>query len=194
MSGSAMNIFEGRVRWVLIFWILAISAVSFLDRVNISIAGPSIEREFHLDHIQLGWVFSAWVVGYALFQVRLADRFGPRRILFLGNSMVGPVHCAYGAGSRNIRGFRGGLGYSPLLVGRGRVHRVPSQQPSGGCVDPFAGTWSGERVDFCGRGTGVGSNTAFHRLHHLPLRLAMVAVGMRLDRIDDRRLLVLHRS
>jgi ACS family glucarate transporter-like MFS transporter len=82
-----MNIFEGRVRWVLIFWILVISAVSFLDRVNISIAGPSIEREFHLDHIQLGWVFSAWVVGYALFQApsgRLADRFGPRRILFLG--------------------------------------------------------------------------------------------------------------
>jgi len=82
-----MNIFEGRVRWVLIFWILAISAVSFLDRVNISIAGPSIEREFHLDHIQLGWVFSAWIVGYALFQApsgRLADRFGPRRILFWG--------------------------------------------------------------------------------------------------------------
>ena len=82
-----MNIFKRRVRWVLIFWILAISAVSFLDRVNISIAGPSIEREFHLDHIQLGWVFSAWVVGYALFQApsgRLADRFGPRRILFWG--------------------------------------------------------------------------------------------------------------
>ena len=82
-----MNIFEGRVRWLLIFWILAISAVSFLDRVNISIAGPSIERDFHLDHIQLGWVFSAWVVGYALFQApsgRLADRFGPRRILFWG--------------------------------------------------------------------------------------------------------------
>jgi len=66
---------------------LVISAVSYLDRVNISIAGPSIEREFHLDHIRLGWVFSAWVLGYALFQApsgRLADRFGPRKILTLG--------------------------------------------------------------------------------------------------------------
>jgi ACS family glucarate transporter-like MFS transporter len=82
-----MNIFQGRMRWVLIFWMLVISAVSFLDRVNISIAGPSIEREFHLDHIQLGWVFSAWVLGYALFQApsgRLADRFGPRTILLIG--------------------------------------------------------------------------------------------------------------
>ena len=82
-----MNILRGRVRWVLVVWMLVISAVSFLDRVNISIAGPSIEREFQLDHIHLGWVFSAWVLGYALFQApsgRLADRFGPRRILLLG--------------------------------------------------------------------------------------------------------------
>jgi len=66
---------------------LVISAVSYLDRGNISIAGTSIEREFHLDHVRLGWVFSAWVLGYALFQApsgRLADRFGPRKILTLG--------------------------------------------------------------------------------------------------------------
>ena len=86
-SPSAMNIFRVPVRWMLIAWMLVISAVSYLDRVNISIAGPSIEREFHLDHIRLGWVFSAWVLGYALFQApsgRLADRFGPRRVLALG--------------------------------------------------------------------------------------------------------------
>jgi len=82
-----MNILGRRVRWLLVVWMLVISAVSYLDRVNISIAGPSIEREFHLDHIRLGWVFSAWVLGYALFQApsgRLADRFGPRKILTLG--------------------------------------------------------------------------------------------------------------
>jgi len=82
-----MNIFSNRIRWVLILWMLVISAVSYLDRVNISIAVPSIEREFHLDHIQLGWVLTAWVLGYALFQApsgRLADRFGPRKILLLG--------------------------------------------------------------------------------------------------------------
>ncbi len=82
-----MNLFHGRVRWVLVVWMLVISGVSYLDRVNISIAGPSIEHEFQLDHIRLGWVFSAWVLGYALFQApsgRLADRIGPRKILLLG--------------------------------------------------------------------------------------------------------------
>jgi len=64
-----------------------ISAIAYLDRVNISIAASSIEKEFHLDHLQMGWVFSAFVLGYALFQApggRLADRFGPRRVLTLG--------------------------------------------------------------------------------------------------------------
>ena len=63
-----MQLFSGRVRWVLIFWMFVISAISYLDRVNISIAGGSIAKEFGLDNIQLGWVFSAFVLGYALFQ------------------------------------------------------------------------------------------------------------------------------
>ena len=77
----------GRVRWLLIFWIFVISAVAYLDRVNISIAGPDIVKEFHLDNIRLGWVFSAFVLGYGLFQApggALADKIGPRTILGLG--------------------------------------------------------------------------------------------------------------
>ncbi len=62
------------------------SAVAYLDRVNISIAGKSIASEFRLDNNQLGWVFSAFLLGYAFFQApagRIADRFGPRLILTL---------------------------------------------------------------------------------------------------------------
>jgi ACS family glucarate transporter-like MFS transporter len=62
----------------------AISAIAYLDRVNMSIAGSAIQKEFGLDNIRLGWVFSSFVLGYALFQApggRLADRFGPRKIL-----------------------------------------------------------------------------------------------------------------
>jgi ACS family glucarate transporter-like MFS transporter len=81
------KLFRGRVRWTLISWMFVISAVAYLDRVNISIAGHSIEQEFQISHVQLGWVFSAFVLGYALFQApggRLADRFGPRKVLTLG--------------------------------------------------------------------------------------------------------------
>src|SRR3982751_5648020 len=78
---------RGRVRWILIFWMFVISAIAYLDRVNIAIAGHAIQQEFGLDNLRLGWVFSAFVAGYALFQApggRLADRFGPRRILAIG--------------------------------------------------------------------------------------------------------------
>ena len=72
------------MRWFLVFWLFVLSAVAFLDRVNISIAGSSIASDYHLTNVQLGWVFSSFLAGYALFQTlggRLADRFGPRRVL-----------------------------------------------------------------------------------------------------------------
>ena len=76
-----------RVRWFLVFWLFVLSAVSYLDRVNISIASGSIVDAYHLTDVQLGKVFSALVAGYALFQTvggYLADRFGPRRVLTAG--------------------------------------------------------------------------------------------------------------
>ena len=75
------------VRSLLIFWIFLFSAVAFLDRTNISIAGIAIRDELHTDNIHLGWIFSAFLVGYAAFQVPggwLACRLGPRRVLAAG--------------------------------------------------------------------------------------------------------------
>jgi len=76
-----------QLRWVVIGWMFLVSAISYLDRVNISIAGQNIATEFHLTNLQLGTVFSAFVLGYALFQAPggwLADRLGPRLVLTLG--------------------------------------------------------------------------------------------------------------
>jgi ACS family glucarate transporter-like MFS transporter len=70
-----------------VFWLFILSAVSYLDRVNISIAGPSIRSEFHLTQVQLGSVFLAFSLGYTLFQTLggwLADRLGPRVVLTAG--------------------------------------------------------------------------------------------------------------
>jgi len=72
------------VRGFLIGLLFLLSAVSYLDRVNISIAATSIEAEYHLTNIQIGYVLSALLAGYCLFQVPggwLADRFGARRVL-----------------------------------------------------------------------------------------------------------------
>ncbi len=78
------TLLRGKFRWVLVLWMFLIAAVTYLDRVNISITGRFIEQEFHLSHVQLGWVFSAFVLGYALFQApggRLADKYGATRVV-----------------------------------------------------------------------------------------------------------------
>lgn len=75
------------IRVFLIFWLFVLSAVAFLDRTNISIAGPSLRSELGIDNVRLGWVFSAFLIGYAAFQVIggwLADKLGSRKILALG--------------------------------------------------------------------------------------------------------------
>jgi ACS family glucarate transporter-like MFS transporter len=74
-------------RFLLAFFLFSLSAISFLDRTNISIAGLQISAEYGLGNQRLGWIFSAFLIGYAGFQVPagwLASRFGPRLVIALG--------------------------------------------------------------------------------------------------------------
>ena len=83
-----------QVRTLLVLWLFLLSAVGFMDRTNISIAGPAIRNELRLDDVHLGWVFSAFLLGYAAFQVVggwLAYRFGPRVVHTYGASEEGLV-------------------------------------------------------------------------------------------------------
>lgn len=74
-------------RAVLVSWLFLLSAIAFLDRTNLTVAGMQISREYRLDNVRLGWLLSAFLVGYAASQVLagwLAVRLGPRRALTLG--------------------------------------------------------------------------------------------------------------
>jgi ACS family glucarate transporter-like MFS transporter len=76
-----------RKRFFLASLLFVLSAISFLDRTNISIAGLQISSEYGLGNQHLGWIFSAFLIGYAGFQVPagwLASRFGPRLVIALG--------------------------------------------------------------------------------------------------------------
>lgn len=73
-----------RVRFRIVGLLLGFSIVSYVLRVNITIAGEPIMQEFHLTPVRLGWVFSAFLVSYTGFMTFAgvwADRLGPRRIL-----------------------------------------------------------------------------------------------------------------
>jgi sugar phosphate permease len=71
-------------KWLILFLIWLMMLVAYMDRVNISVAGPSIIADLHLTKTQFGIVLSSFSLGYALMQIPggwLADRFGSRGLL-----------------------------------------------------------------------------------------------------------------
>lgn len=61
-----------------------LAMVTYLDRVCISKLASEIMRDLDLSMIQMSYVFSAFALAYALFEIptaRWADRFGTRRVL-----------------------------------------------------------------------------------------------------------------
>ena len=60
------------------------SMLSYVDRTLMSIAGPGMIREFGVSTPAMGSVYSAFILGYALFMIpggHLSDRIGARRTL-----------------------------------------------------------------------------------------------------------------
>src|SRR4051812_25192359 len=63
---------------------LAPAAITYLDRGCIAQAARYIARDLHLSKIQMGYVFSAFTLAYALFEMPTGawgDRIGTRRVL-----------------------------------------------------------------------------------------------------------------
>lgn len=68
--------------YLLLLCLLAI--ITYLDRVCISVAGPRMQDALHINPEQWGWVGTAFLLGYALFEIpsgHLGDRLGARRVL-----------------------------------------------------------------------------------------------------------------
>jgi MFS transporter, ACS family, glucarate transporter len=59
-------------------------AIVYLDRVCISVAGPRIQDDLHIDPVGWSWVTAMFSLSYCLFEIptgALGDRIGPRRVL-----------------------------------------------------------------------------------------------------------------
>ena len=77
-----MNILKTR-HWVAAGMFL-LALLLYIDRVCISVAKDAVASDLLLSDKAMGWVLSAFALGYALLQVPsglMADRYGPRMIL-----------------------------------------------------------------------------------------------------------------
>jgi sugar phosphate permease len=69
--------------WVIVFAV-TLAIITYIDRVCISKAAPLIQDDLGFSKEQMGWVFGAFGLAYALFEIPggwLGDKMGPRRVL-----------------------------------------------------------------------------------------------------------------
>src|SRR6202158_1237285 len=104
-------------RWYILVLISVMYLITYLDRVNISVAAPGISQEFCFGKITMGVIFSAFVWAYALFQVPggwLGDRFGARTVLTIivtyWSIMTAATAMAFSATSFFVVRFLFGIG------------------------------------------------------------------------------------
>ncbi len=147
------------MRWFLISWLFVLSGVAFLDRVNISIAGGSLAAAYHLSNVRLGWVFSAFLIGYAVFQTpggRLADRLGPRRVLAGGVLWWGIFTAMTALVPSGIRGAALLLISIRFLLGAGEAVMYPASNQFVARWIPTAERGLANGWIFAGVGAGAG--------------------------------------
>ena len=73
-----------RVRHIVLWLTVLLYMVTYFDRVMISTAMPSIQKEFAFSDVTVGWILGAFQLSYFLFQIPggwLGDRIGPRKML-----------------------------------------------------------------------------------------------------------------
>jgi MFS family permease len=106
-----------RVRYVVLSLTVAAYMITYMDRVAISAAVPSIQKEFGFSIVTMGWILSSFQWAYALFQLPggwLGDRFGPRRalagIVVWWSLFTSATTLAWSAGSMALVRFLFGMG------------------------------------------------------------------------------------
>lgn len=150
---------DGKLRWLLMGWMFLVSAIAYLDRVNLSIAGQAVQKDHGLTDVQLGWVFSAFLIGYAMFQVPggwLADRYGPRIVISAGvvwwgvfTALTALVPPGLAASVALLLGTR-------FLLGAGEAVLFPSSNKLVSAWIPSSERGLANGLIFAGVGAGAG--------------------------------------
>jgi MFS transporter, ACS family, glucarate transporter len=124
--------------WVIVFG-MALAVLSFVDRVTIAQAAPLISRDLHLNKSQMGTVFAAFLMAYAIFEVPSAwygDRVGPRkgllRIVTAWSFFTALTGVAWNFASMVTIQFLFGMGDAgcfPLITKSFRAWLLPQDRP-----------------------------------------------------------------
>jgi ACS family glucarate transporter-like MFS transporter len=84
MTSPSASPSPGRIRYRVVAFAVALAGVTYLDRICISVLAPSMMRDLSLSRMEMSYVFSAFAIAYAAFEIPSAwwgERVGTRRVL-----------------------------------------------------------------------------------------------------------------
>ncbi len=129
------------VRWRIFAIIFLLTMVNLIDRVSLSIAMPTIAKEFSLSPSMQGLILSSFFWAYALLQIPggwMIDRFGPRRVITWSTGLWGTfqVLAGFATGGVSLLFARVALGAAeaPLFPSGGKLISLwlaPSERSRG---------------------------------------------------------------
>ena len=104
-------------RWTVLSLVFFGIVISYIDRGNLSIAAPSMMRDFSITPATMGVLLSAFFWTYGAFQIpsgMLVDRLGIRRAYAAGFLLwsVASASIALSRGSADVIGLRMALGFA----------------------------------------------------------------------------------
>lgn len=143
------------VRYRVLLLTFLTAFLMYVDRVCIGTAAPYISDEFQFDKTTMGFIFSAFSLGYALFQIPggwAADKFGPRKILMLSvtwwSIFTAATAAAVSAVSMSVYRFLFGIGEAAAFpaASRALVRWLPVSQRAFGQGFQHAGSRFGAAI------------------------------------------------
>jgi len=155
------------VRYGVLAFLAAMTFVLYLDRACINQAAPIIKNELGISATQLGFVFGAFTIAYAVFEIPAGwwgDRYGSRRILtrivVWWSIFTALTGAAWGFTTLLVIRFLFGAGEAGALPNSARVLRgwfpdssrgraqgfVTTAMMIGGAAAPVASQWLIDRV------------------------------------------------
>jgi MFS family permease len=165
------------VRHKVLAFTVALAAVTYLDRVCIAQTATEVMRDLRLSETQMGFVFSAFTVAYALFEIPTGawgDRIGTRRVLtrivvwWSGFTIATAAAFSY-ASLLAIR----------FLFGAGEAGAFPNVSKTFARWFPVSERGTAQGVFFMGAHLGGGLTPLLVSalLHVMPWRLVFVTFG-----------------
>ena len=145
----------------LVLLLMAVTSAGYVCRVAVTVVAPNMMRDFGLTQTQMGTVFSAFLVGYTLFQVPsgwLADRVSARNIFLI--LCAGWTVLTVLTGLVGTRGFGLAMAISQLWLIRAMfgVIAAPTYPTSGRTIAiTIPPRWQARANGFVLASVGVGS-------------------------------------